>query len=366
MYKEFIHEYRRLGHMVELNYEEEGGPQYYIPHHCILKPDSTTTKLRVVFDASCATTSGVSLNNALMVGPTVQDDLLSIVTRFRWNQYAIVADVEKMYRMVLVQPSDRRLQRIFWRDSPTDPIRIYELCTVTYGTASAPYLATKCLSRLAELDGDRYPAAAKMLVKDFYVDDMLSGVDSIEEGITLCADVQELLRGGGFTLRKWSSNCPEILEQIPPEYRDERTSFELDGSSAVIKTLGLVWEPQSDFFNFKAPEWNESPITKCVAVSDLARIFDPSGLIGPVIVAGKIFIQHLWKIKISWYEELAADLQQQWREYRSCLEGLKELQIPRWIGFRKELKSVELHGFCDASTKAYGACIYIRCIGMER
>ncbi|XP_062541154.1 uncharacterized protein LOC134209187 [Armigeres subalbatus] len=132
-----------------------------------------------------------------------------------------------------------------------------------------------------------------MLVKDFYVDDMLSGVDSIEEGITLCADVQELLRGGGFTLRKWSSNCPEILEQIPPEYRDERTSFELDGSSAAIKTLGLVWEPQSDFFNFKAPEWNESAITKCVAVSDLVRIFDPSDLIGPVIVAGKIFIQHL-------------------------------------------------------------------------
>ncbi|XP_058828037.1 uncharacterized protein LOC131687953 [Topomyia yanbarensis] len=115
--------------------------------------------------------------------------------------------------------------------------------TVTYGTASAPYLATKCLRRLAELDGGMFPEAAKVLAEDFYVDDMMSGVDSIDEGVQLCADIQILLNGGGFTLRKWSSNCAAILEKIPDDCKDDRTSFELDDSSATIKTPGLVWEP---------------------------------------------------------------------------------------------------------------------------
>ncbi|XP_062713843.1 uncharacterized protein LOC134290680 [Aedes albopictus] len=367
MYSEFIHEYLRMGHMEEVVADEEDAalPQYFIPHHCVIKSDSTTTKLRVVFDASCATSTGVSLNNALMVGPTVQDDIITIILRFRFHRIAIVADVEKMYRMVLQQWTDRKLQKIFWRDNRNEEIRVFQLNTVTYGTASAPYLATKCLKRLAELDGHKYPGAARILSKDFYVDDMMTGVDSVEDGVKLCSDMQQLLKGGGFNLRKWSSNCPAVLEEIPTELKDDRSSFELDDSSAIIKTLGLIWEPRTDVFRFKVPEWTSSVICKRSVISDLARIFDPIGLIGVVTVTAKIFVQILWKQKVSWDEPLQDELQDQWLEFRASLSRLENLQMPRWIGFRKDCLSVELHGFCDASMKAYGACIYVRCTHID-
>ncbi|XP_062556677.1 uncharacterized protein LOC134221498 [Armigeres subalbatus] len=190
-YKAFIQEYLQLGHMALIKPSNEVLPPdkktYFMPHHCIVRPDSVTTKFRVVFDASCATESGVSLNDALMVGPVVQDELYSFLLRFRIPRFVIVADLQKMYRQVLVHPSDHMLQHIVFRSSLVDPIEIYELQTITYGTAAAPYLVTRCLQQLAS-DGElTHPVASKVLSKSFYIDDLLSGVESEEEG-NECAD----------------------------------------------------------------------------------------------------------------------------------------------------------------------------------
>ncbi|GBP43611.1 hypothetical protein EVAR_32177_1 [Eumeta japonica] len=112
-----------------------------------------------------------------MVGPTVQDDLLSILLRFRQHKYVLSADVEKMYQQI-VHPDDRHLQQIVWRDSPTDLLKTFQLKTVSYGTVSAPYLATQCLQQL----GFNYEdiKISDIIVHDFYVDD-LTGGDDIDE-----------------------------------------------------------------------------------------------------------------------------------------------------------------------------------------
>lgn len=126
-YKNFMQEYRKLKHMrevVECPGSTTNYPSYYLPHHPVYKETSTTTKLRVVFDASCKTSTGISLNDVLMVGPTVQDNLFSILIRFRIFKIAITADIAKMYRQVLLDSSQTSLQRIFWRDSLEDPIKI--------------------------------------------------------------------------------------------------------------------------------------------------------------------------------------------------------------------------------------------------
>ncbi|XP_058448823.1 uncharacterized protein LOC131428798 [Malaya genurostris] len=202
-YAAFIEEYRNLKHMHEVtDSQTSSSTSYYLPHHSVVRSDSITTKLRVVFDASCTTDTGVSLNDALMVGPVVQEDLISIILRFRTHRYAIIADIEKMYRQVLVHPSDHLLQRILWRDEPSEPIKSYELTTVTYGTCAAPYLATKCLQELSKLGQISYPAAAQMIAKDFYTDDLISGANNIEEGKTLCSQLLQLLQSAGFRLRK--------------------------------------------------------------------------------------------------------------------------------------------------------------------
>lgn len=96
--------------------------------------------MRVVFDGSCKTTGGRSFNDIQLVGPVVQDDLFSILLRFRYNAFVVTGDIEKMYRQI-----ERHLQLILWRDKSTQPIKIFQLNTVTYGTASAPFLSTRCL-----------------------------------------------------------------------------------------------------------------------------------------------------------------------------------------------------------------------------
>ncbi|XP_055645196.1 uncharacterized protein LOC129781554 [Toxorhynchites rutilus septentrionalis] len=354
MYCDFISEYRSMGHMVEVNESDISDVAYYMPHHAVLRPNSTTSKLRVVFDASCRTTSGLSLNDGLMVGPTVQDDLLSIISRFRMHQVAITADIAKMYRMVNVQ-----------RQNPGEMLRAFELTTVTYGTASAPFLATRCLQQLS-IDGESsHPIAAKILRNDFYVDDLITGVDEPEEGKRLVIEMIDLLNTAGFILRKWNSNCESVKTEIPDDLRDDRSLIAIDASSTV-KTLGLTWDPVNDCFTFSVPLRNESSIiTKRIVLSDASKLFDPLGLIGPVIVQAKIFMQKLWTIDSNWDDPLSEDLQEYWSEYRKNLTSSKTFFIPRWSGFKRNCVDVQWHGFCDASEKAYGACIYLRCSQLD-
>ncbi|XP_062708955.1 uncharacterized protein LOC134288362 [Aedes albopictus] len=366
-YTDFIQEYVHLGHMTPIDTSAEivipGQKSYYMPHHCIVRPESVTTKLRVVFDASCPTDTGVSLNDALMVGPVVQDDLYSIILRFRLPRFVIVADLQKMYRQVLVSPSDRPLQRILFRSSPSEPLQTFELLTVTYGTAAAPYLATRCLQQLASDGESTHPKAAEVVSKDFYIDDLLTGVASEEEGVELCRELIDLLQSAGFRLHKWASNSSAILQHIPAEFREDRSLVELDSSSSPVKTLGLLWQPDEDVFRFKIPTWTQdAAITKRLVLSEAARLFDPLGLLGPVVLRSKLFMQELWKAKVSWDNPLNDRQQQFWKSFRNDLEILDEFTVPRWAASCNDPVYVELHGFSDASERAYGACIYLRTI----
>lgn len=139
-YRKFMSEYEQLGHMYEI--QETGlvndNNNYYLPHHSVVK-ESTTTRVRVVFDGSMKTESGVSLNDIQYSGFTVQDDLFSIILRFRKHNYVMTADISKMYRMILLDPDQRKFQRIFWRNDSTQEVKCFELSTVTYGMTSAPY-----------------------------------------------------------------------------------------------------------------------------------------------------------------------------------------------------------------------------------
>ncbi|KAH8334836.1 hypothetical protein KR067_001133, partial [Drosophila pandora] len=180
-YVQFMDQYEELGHMTRLTTKQLTSTHYVIPHHCVLKPDSSTTKLRVVFDASATTTSGKSLNNLLRIGPTVQSELLSILLRFRSYQYVFTSDVEKMYRQIMIHPDNRKFQIILWRRNLMEPLKYYQLNTVTYGTATAPYLATRCLQYLADTAPEHCSQGAAALRQGCYVDDCLTGGHTIDE-----------------------------------------------------------------------------------------------------------------------------------------------------------------------------------------
>ncbi|XP_065083404.1 uncharacterized protein LOC135705559 [Ochlerotatus camptorhynchus] len=339
-YEAFIQEYIQLGHMA---------------------PIDPTLRRNSVSSLTLHAPLTLASHYALMVGPVVQDELYSIILRFRIPRFVIVADLEKTYRQLLVYFIDRLLQRIVFRSSPSEPLETYELLTITYGTASAPYLATRCLQQLASDGESTHPIAAKVLSKNFYIDDLLCGVASEEEGIELCRQLIDLLQSAGFKLHKWASNSPTILQNIPAELREDRNLLELDSSSTPVKTLGLLWQPVEDVFRFKIPAWShDTPITKRLVLSEAARLFDPLGLVGPIVLRSKLFMQELWRTKVSWDNPLNDHQQQFWNSFRSDLEVLDSFTVPRWAAPCLDLANVELHGFSDASESAYGACIYIR------
>jgi len=125
-----------------------------------------------------------------------------------------------MYRQITVHPQDRDLQRILWRYSTDETIQEYQLTTVKYGTASAPYLATRCLKKFADDNKCHHPRSDQVLSNDFYVDDLLSGTHILEKAIDLQQELISLLNTTGFTLRKWACNHPSFIDSIPTELKE--------------------------------------------------------------------------------------------------------------------------------------------------
>ncbi|XP_073811772.1 uncharacterized protein [Musca autumnalis] len=219
-YIKFMQEYEQLGHMQKIDVGTVSNPKYFIPHHCVLKPDSSTTKLRVVFDASAKTSSGYSLTDLTYTGPTVQSELFSILLRFRLPKFVFTTDIEKMYRQILLHPDDQRYQLIIWREDTSHPIT----------TRTAPYLATKCLQKIADDNMDRYPLGSKMLKENFYMDDGLSGADSLSTALETQKELIAILKqhetefgwivSGNPTIRSvasfasWTATSDHIGDQL--------------------------------------------------------------------------------------------------------------------------------------------------------
>lgn len=376
-YTEVINEYLQLGHLRPVKEEDDKKHlAVYLPHHAVLREDKTTTKVRVVFNASQKNSKGVSLNDTLMIGPTLQADLRHTVLRWRRYSIALVADIVKMYRQIGVSDEDAMFQRILWRNSSADDIQDYELVTVTFGTASAPYQAVRTLHQVAYDEGDMYPKAADQVLNSFYMDDLMTGCFEVTSGIKMYKQIKEMLCKGGFKLQKWNSNNKEILEKIRTlEERDkgqhilkdkginkdnQKVEIKLD---ETMKILGLTWDRLKDSFRYTVnlPPLKSEPVTKRSVISDIARLFDPLGWLAPTIVLAKIFIQKLWLAGMGWDEQLNIELIKEWNTYREELALLTNIHIPRWLGTTPESK-LELHGFCDASKVAYAAVLYLRLI----
>ncbi|XP_055614826.1 uncharacterized protein LOC129761144 [Toxorhynchites rutilus septentrionalis] len=359
-YHEFMREYVSLGQMAPVQEDEEDVPNAcYLPHHPVVKESSSTTKIRVVFDGSAKTTSGHSLNDSLLVGPVVQDELLTLILRFRKFPVALVADVEKMYRQVSMHPLDRPLQRILWRFDSSQPIQTYELGTVTYGLAPSSFLATRTLLQLVGDEGTPFPKASTAVKKHIYVDDLISGDDSIEDAIQLRDELSELLQKGGFRFRKWCSNSLPVLAGLSPELLGTQSSLKFDPEESV-KTLGIRWEPEADVFRFDVSVVLKDQLpTKRSILSAIAQLYDPLGIIAPVVVQAKILMQHLWLLALDWDDEVSPDLQQKWARFCEQLPHLSNFRIERFA-FTARYATAEIHCFADASESAYGACIYVR------
>ncbi|XP_062712567.1 uncharacterized protein LOC134289887 [Aedes albopictus] len=362
-YQAFMAEFINLGHMRAIPPEEKLPPATcFLPHHPVVKESSSTTKVRGVFDASAKTSSGYSLNDALMVGPVLQDELYLIVLRFRRYRIVLLADIEKMYRMVRMHPDDQPLQCVLFRFCKDDPITKYALTTVTYGLSPSSFLATRTLHQLADDEGSSFPLAAEALKQDFYMDDFIRGENTIDRAVRLRQEMTELLNRGGFRLRKWCSNFQEVLEGVPEDDLATQSNRTFDPDE-TIKTLGLSWEPSTDQFRFDVNVgMKDGPITKRKILSEISRLYDPLGLIAPIVVRAKIMMQQLWMLSLEWDEEVPVEIQAKWTAFVTELPALSSFRLDRYAF---EEGDVQLHCFADASDAAYGACVYVRTTGIN-
>ena len=280
--------------------------------------------------------------------------------RFQMYRIALTTDISRMYRAVLLTESDRDLHRFVWRSNPNTPLRDYRMTRVTFGVSASSFIANMCVKQNILDFAVDYPEATREATKSFYVDDDLTGADTIEETIRLQHELQELFSKGGFLLRKWNSSSPTVLRRIDPD--TQSTISISDPEASYTKALGIEWSSHHDTFKLTIAALPPmEALTKRALVSNIAKTFDALGWFSPVIVKAKILLQSLWAEKLDWDELVHESILNEWSQWRIDLKVLSSHHIPRCY-YPKDVKvvSTQLHGFSDASEKAYSGVVYLR------
>lgn len=363
-YKTAIEGHLAKGHARKLtNNETEtlSKKTWYLPHHPVSNPNKPG-KTRVVFDAA-AKFGGTSLNDQLLQGPSLINDLTGVLIRFRQERIAFTADIESMFYQTKVIESDTdALRFLWWSNSLEDPPDEYKMLVHIFGAKSSPCCANKALRMTAEDNAADYdPEVIQSVYRNFYVDDVLKSAPTTEKAIHLATDLVKLLREGGFRLTKFMSNCREALTSIPPENRaNPKLNLDLD-KLPVERALGVIWDAETDTFGFKVIPTNK-PSTKRGILSVISSLFDPLGFLAPLTLPMKILLQDLWRAGVSWDQDIPEPCLSSWHKWSQAIPHVAHVRIPRCFK-SPELGitlSIQLHTFCDASRRGLAAVSYLR------
>ena len=330
---------------------DEPARVFYLPHRPVVKNTSTTTKVRPVFDASAAGPNGVSLNDCLEAGPCLLPSLVDVLLRFRRWAVALTADITKAFLQIQVRPPDRDVHR-FLRPVGSE-VQVWRFTRVPFGNKSSPFLLNATVKHhLGKMPPSR---VVTELQENLYVDDWLSGADSDAQAQMMFEEARQIMAIAGLPLVKWQSNSRGLLEVVGES--GERLVSEQG------RILGVRWSPELDAFSFDGSQiQSDVAPTKRVILSCIMRLYDPIGLMTPFVMAAKLIFQEVWRMGLSWDEFLPEEVAVEFQMWLEGLSVLRSWTIPRrlapdtpWCG----LVNVQLHAFCDASEKAYGAAIYL-------
>ena len=275
---------------------------------------------------------------------------------------ALTGDVQKMYREIMLAPSDQNYHRFLWRAQVEDPVEEFCMNRVTFGVTSSPYVAVQTLQQAAVDFGEGYPETVDHINKSFYVDDLLAGSDTIEGAIKLQRELSLILSKAGFTLRKFRSSEPQVVSEIPPDLVEAMPKMELmdNHTSKYPKALGIGWNSQTDTVAVAINTPGNYECTKRGVLGDISKTFDVLGWLCPVILPMKLLMQQLWDPNLGWDAPLSEELRIRHKTWREELGQLAGWELPRCYFEDEPSKDITLHGFSDASEKAYGAVVYIR------
>ena len=321
--------------------------------------------------------------------PTIIDILL----RFRFHGVALVADIEKAFHMVRISEQDKDSLRFLWVNDPysEDPeLLVFRFLGVIFGLNCSPFLLGASLNHHIKKYELEDPTFVRALLESLYVDDMISGDNEVNSAFELYMKSKLCLADGGFNLRKWRSSSQKLIELIEgneanetehkrPElievqpFVEDETSFTKTtlGDTNEIKpdhhkVLGLTWNFVKDEFVLDFEKLISVAKTLTFTKRNLLRLtamfFDPIGFISPVIIEMKIILQEITVLKLGRDTPLPEHIIQQWKYWVNQLEATGTIRIPRcYFSDQANVISYDLQGFCDASTKAMCALIYLIC-----
>ena len=365
-YCEFMNELLKSGYMEQVPDEELEKPLgkvWYLTHHGVYH--KRKKKIRVVLDASLKY-HGISMNDQLFQGPDLTANLLGVLLRFRQHQFAVSGDIEKMFLQVKVPQEHADLQRIVWYpdgNTEREPIQ-YRLTTHVFGAVSSPSCANYALRQTAVIHPDIQTEEARdSVIRDFYVDDYMKSVEDESHAIDLVHEVRGMLKQGGFNLTNFCSNSRSLLSSFAPELlAKELRKIDIDKDSLPKdRALGVSWNVEMDNFGYDV-NLESQPCTRRTILSTVASLYDPLGLVAPVIVYAKMIFQESCTLG-TWDTPITGNLCQAWEKWISDLHKLANYGVPRCLGVKNAgVSHAELHIFCDGSEKAYGAVAYARCL----
>ena len=329
-------------------------PSYVIPTHPVFKPSSTSTKVRIVHNASskCPTTNH-SLNDCLYAGPNLLPDISMLMLQFRTARHFIVFDVSKMFWRINIRQEDTPFLRYLWQfgRTGTEPIRLLESTVLTFGVIHSPFSSMGTLHMHARNFAAQFPAGSEAILKRTYVDDGSGLSNDRSEIVTLGKEMYELLWLASMIPHKWNASEVEILEEagIPEDLR---------ANTDEQPYLGLRWRRHGDMlcFDYSDILSHKGVPTKRSLLSETAKVYDPLGMISPFIVGPKILFQRTWQLELGWDEPLPDEIKKPWEEWRKEVAEMITIRLPRLMS-RPEAKPW-LAVFADASLKACAAVAY--------
>ena len=369
-YDEKIKEHQRKGYAKKLSPEEASvttSKTWYLPHHPVFHP-AKPNKVRIVFDAA-AKCQGTSLNDNLVQGPHLTNEVVDVLLRFRIGEVPIVADIQEMFHQVRTSPPDRDALRFLWYPIGKDEPETYCMNVHIFGAKDSPSIANFSLRKTAKDNAAFFSEdVVKSVEKDFYVDDLLKSFSSDLKAMKFAKDLTDLLLKGGFRLTKWCSSSKKVLTSIPEAERaDPSLNLDLD-QLPVKRALGLHWSVEDDTFKFSVVKL-DNPETKRGVLATIASLYDPLGFATPITLVVKALLQRLWQAKLDWDEQLPPNELRKWKEWKEGLPALAQVAIPPCYtsriqsvmspADRRFVEEMQLHCFADASAIGYGAVAYI-------
>ena len=355
--------------------EEVGEPKgggYYLPHRPVFRQTSTTTKVRIVYDASAEGVGGWSINSKLTAGPNLYPDLLGILLRLRRHPFVLSGDIEKAFHQVGIDSRDRKMLEFLWYDG-LGSTKSFRFTRLPFGLISSPFLLGAVIQHHLQKYVDSEGPVVRKILQSLYVDDLLASVETEEECKELYKKTLLFLGQASLPMRKWFTNSRETSKLMQEESKDRVqegfTRKELVGKNPdtlqeeEVSVLGVRWDSESDTLYFDGEEIYaeaqalEKPTKRQVA-SIALRLFDPLGLIAPCQTGIKCLIQQLWAGKLNWDDPITLEQRESFRAWFVNLPKLSQLHWPRWSQARNE-QNLQIHIFSDASQKAYAAVVYV-------